>query len=43
MKTIIKKMKFRYFIRGSLYFLVTSFLLAGCEKLLNGLRLKEER
>ena len=32
MKTIIKKMKFRYFIRGSLYFLVTSFLLAGCEK-----------
>ena len=32
MKTIIKKVKFRYFIRRSLYFLVTSFLLAGCEK-----------
>lgn len=32
MKIIIKKVKFRYFIRRSLYFLVTSFLLAGCEK-----------
>ncbi|MCM0294804.1 putative zinc-binding metallopeptidase [Bacteroides fragilis] len=32
MKIIIKKVKFRSFIRRSLYFLVTSFLLAGCEK-----------
>ena len=32
MKIIIKKVKFRSFIRRILYFLVTSFLLAGCEK-----------
>lgn len=32
MKTIIKKVNFRYFFRGSLYLLVISFLLAGCEE-----------
>ena len=29
MKTIIKKVNFRYFFRGSLYLLVISFLLAA--------------
>ena len=32
MKTIIRKVNFRYFFRRSLYLLVISFLLAGCEK-----------
>ena len=32
MKTIIRKVNFRYFFRGSLYLLVISFLLAGCEE-----------
>ena len=32
MKTIIRKVNFRYFFRRSLYLLVISFLLAGCEE-----------
>ncbi len=32
MKTIIRKVNFRYFFRGSLYLLIISFLLAGCEE-----------
>ena len=32
MKTIIRKVNFRYFFRRSLYLLIISFLLAGCEE-----------